>query len=60
MVDVDESAANGVVDEVCTDVNVLHAQVGLWVMGAHNCPLVVTVKGGRVVLWEAQFLEERA
>ena len=60
MVDIDEFEVDRVMDEVGTDVDVLHARMGLGVVCARNGALVITVQGSGMLLWEAKSVEEGA
>ena len=57
---IDEAAINRIPDEVGTDVDMLHFGVGLWIVAAEYCSLVVAVKWGGMLLWEAEFVEQGA
>ena len=58
--DVNGAIVYTIANEMCADVNVLHAGMGVRVMTACNGPLVIAVEEGGLGLLEAEFLEERA
>lgn len=57
--DINGAVIYAIMNEMCMDVNVLHAGMGVRVMAACYGPLVITVEEGGLGLLEAEFFEER-
>ena len=55
-----EMTIHTVTNEVNADVDVFHAVVRMWIVRAHDRPLVVTVKNTGFILGEAEFKEKGA
>ena len=60
VVDVDESRVYSVADKMCTDVNMLHVGVGVWILYACDGALVVAVEWGGIELRKSEFIEKRS
>jgi hypothetical protein len=56
--DVDEVLVDRISNEMCANVDVFHAGVGLGIMGASDGSLVVAIKGGGLFLCETEFEEK--
>jgi hypothetical protein len=60
MMNIDDATIDAVAYEMCAQVDVFHARVGVGVMCTRNSPLIVAIQNRGVVLIESQLSEERA
>ena len=55
---IDEAPIYRVTNEVCTDVNMFHTGMRLWIMGTGNGTLVVAIQRSGLILRKAKFVEK--
>ena len=60
MMNVDYAAVDAFADEMGTEVDVFHARMGMRVVCARDCALVVAIEDGSLLLRVAEFGEEGA